>query len=1140
MLGHSGAQRSGRMQAESANFGFLHRQRSDQLYRLATLAERYFSADPPGALAKLRLFGELLAKDVAARHALLPSGAATFDDVLRALKVRAVLPREISELLYQLKSLGNAAVHDHAGTTSQALVALKMARQVAIWFHRSYAGDPELKAGPFVPPRPPEDTATALLAEIEQLRAQVRASADAEAKARLARQEAEAARLQAEEAAEARERDRAFWEQYAAETEAGKREAEAQLKLLQERAAAAPPSQLSQLALFADQQAQKVELDEATTRVLIDEQLRSAGWSVDSVRVRHAAGARPQPGQNLAIAEWPTESGPVDYALFVDGRCVGVVEAKREVRDVPGRLGQAKRYAQGIRLTADETLRDIPWTQGLDAFRVPFVFVTNGRPYVKQLATKSGIWFWDARSEDAPRALPEWFSPRDLAERLEQDTTRHAEAAERELGVTGLRPYQQEAIAAVETAVARGQRDILLAMATGTGKTRLAIALMYELLRRQRFRRILFLVDRNALGRQTLDAMSTTDTSGFLKFDQVFPVADMARKFPEATDRVHVATVQAMVRRLFEDGGGARPTPGTYDLIIVDEAHRGYTLDAELREEDLGFRTLDEYLSAYRRVLDYFDATKIALTATPALHTREIFGAPVFRYGYRQAVIDGWLIDHRPPRRITTALSQTGIVFEGGEEVTVLDPRTGQIDLFDLEDQVEFEVADFNRKVYTRAFNRAVATAVAQECPPTDRGKTLLFAARDDHADILVEELRAALAEEYGPQPHDLVEKITGSVDKPLERIKAFKNDPHPKYVVTVDLLTTGIDVPSIVNLVFVRRVNSRILYDQMIGRATRRCDEIGKEYFRIFDAVDIYANLQDVTDMRPVVVNPALSFETLVGDLERATSEEDREFVRDQIVVKLRQRIRRLDDARREALEAAIGALEDLPDRLKSEPPADMLALFRAHPSLAAALDASDPDRKRDGVFISEHEDELISVEDDFGGKANPADYIESFEAFVKANMNAAPAMIAAVQRPRDLTRKELKELAALLDEAGYSEASLRQAYGRARNADIAAHIIGFVRQAALGDPLVPYETRVRNGVQRIIESRDWTPKQRQWLNRIGRALQAQPVGDPAILSDPLFAQFGGFDAVDREFDSRLGEVLKDLNTAIWDSPAA
>ncbi len=1120
----------------TSNFDFLTVQ-DDRLARLGALAERYFFDDAPSTLIKLRQLGEFIAKDVAARHGLLPVSSVAFDEVLRTLKLRSILPREIAELFFHLKRLGNAAVHENAGSASQALAGLKIARAAAIWFHRSYGGAaPDFAPGPFVPPAVPVDATATLVAELEDLRSQVRASADSEAKARLAYQEAEAARLTAAHEAESLRKEREFWEQYAAETEAGLRQTEAALRAAQTAAQTAPAQQLDLLAQFANKQAEKVELDEATTRVLIDDQLRSAGWIVDSVRLRHSAGTRPQPGQAIAIAEWPTDSGPVDYALFVDGRCVGVVEAKRSVQDVPGRLGQAKRYSRDIRINAPEAHPDGPWIQGLEKFRAPFLFVTNGRPYVKQLATKSGIWFWDARLADGPpRALSEWFSPRDLEERLQQVTDNVAALAERELGVTGLRPYQDQAILAVEAAIAAGQQYILLAMATGTGKTRLAIALMFELLRRKRFRRILFLVDRNALGRQTLDAMSTTDTSGFLKFDQIFPVADLTRKFPESADRVQVATVQAMIRRLFEDPDAQHPTPGTYDLIIVDEAHRGYTLDAELREDDLGFRNLEDYLSAYRRVLDYFDATKIALTATPALHTREIFGPPVFRYGYRQAVIDGYLIDHRPPRRITTALSQTGISFDEGEDVHILDPRTGQIDLFNLEDQVDFEVAEFNKKVYTRPFNRAVAEAVARECPPTDRGKTLLFAARDDHADILVDELRAALVEEYGPQPHDLVEKITGSVDRPLDRIKAFKNDPRPKYVVTVDLLTTGIDVPAIVNLVFVRRVNSRILYDQMIGRATRRCDEIGKEYFRIFDAVDIYANLQDVTEMRPVVVDPALSFATLVNDLERASTDEDRNFVRDQIVVKLRQRIKHIDPRRRESMEAVLGPLAALPDRLKAASPTETIALFRQHPSLTAILDAARPAGRRDGVYISEHDDELLSVEDDYGGRASPTDYIESFEAFVRANMNAAPAIVAATQRPRELTRKELKDLAVLLDEHGFSEANLRQAYGRARNADIAAHIIGFVRQAAIGDPLVPYETRVENGVRHILASRDWTPKQRQWLSRIGRALRAQPVGDPEILRDPLFAQAGGFDVVDREFDSRLGDILKDLNAAIW-----
>lgn len=1121
-----------------SNFGFMHAQ-NPQLARLGRLAERYFADDPPTALVKLRQFSEFIAKEVAARHGALSDPNTPFDDVLRLLRAKDIVQREIADQFYHLKRVGNRAAHEDQGTISEALTALKIARALGIWFHRTYHAERNFKPGPFTAPAAPADPRAALQAELERLRLAVAQSQNAAPTARLASEMAEAERRALRDQIAKEAEERAFWQAYAEETEANLRTAEARLTTIQRQASVMPPEALDLLALAGTRAADATELDEATARVLIDERLRAAGWTVDSATLRHATGARPGYGEAVAIAEWPTKSGPVDYALFVDGRCVGVIEAKRQIHDVPGRLGQAQRYARDITLPPDELPEGGPWPQAGALFRVPFVFVTNGRPYVKQLATKSGTWFWDARSGAPPRALAEWFGPRDLKERLEQTSDEDLDAvAERTLGVTGLRPYQQEAIHAVEAAVARGQDHILLAMATGTGKTRLAIALMYELLRRKRFRRILFLVDRNALGRQTLDAMSNTDTHGFLKFDQLFSVADMARKSPDDSDRIQVATVQAMIRRLFDDPSQQRPTPGTFDLIIVDEAHRGYTLDAELREEDMAFRSLGDYLSAYRRVLDYFDATKIALTATPALHTREIFGPPVFSYGYRQAVIDGYLIDHRPPRRITTALSQTGISFDPGEQVNVIDPRTGQIDLFDLEDQIDFEVTDFNKKVYTEPFNREVAEAVARECPPDAPGKTLIFATRDDHADILVRALEIALAEEYGQQPHDLVRKITGRVDRPLDAIKAFKNDPRPKYVVTVDLLTTGIDVPAITNLVFVRRVNSRILYDQMIGRATRRCDEIGKEYFRIFDAVDLYANLQQFSDMRPVVVDPAQSFADLLRDLHAAPTDADRRFVRDQIVVKLRGALKRLDEERRAGLEAVLGPLAGLPDRLKDADPAETIALFADHPSLAAVLDARRP--RGDGIYVSEHPDELIAVEDRFDGAASPADYISGFEAFVKAQMNAVPALIAATQRPRDLTRAELKEIALLLDRHGYSEANLRQAYGRARNADIAAHIIGFIRQAALGDPLVPYQSRVENGVARLIASRNWTAPQRRWLERIGRALKEQPVSDPALLGEPLFAQSGGFAVIDAAFDHGLADVLKDLNAAIWDGPRA
>ena len=157
-----------------------------------------------------------------------------------------------------------------------------------------------------------------------------------------------------------------------------------------------------------------------------------------------------------------------------------------------------------------------------------------------------------------------------------------------------------------------------------------------------------------------------------------------------------------------------------------------------------------------------------------------------------------------------------------------------------------------------------VERGLQPEYLPTLPGKTLVFAVSDAHADIVVEQLKNAFKEAYGDIEDAAIRKITGSVDRPGGLILSLRNDALPKIAVTVDLLTTGIDVPSIENLVFLRRVNSRILYEQMLGRATRQCPEIGKETFRIFDAVDLYPHLQDLTEMKPVVVDPDITLEQL------------------------------------------------------------------------------------------------------------------------------------------------------------------------------------------------------------------------------------------------------------------------------------
>jgi type I restriction enzyme R subunit len=1134
----------------SANFGHL-KEISPELHRLGTLAERFFAEDANTSLIKSRQFGEYMVREIAALSGVYdPAGREATHDLLRRLATQQVLPREVADIFHAVRKSGNEATHSLAGSAAEALAALKFCRALGVWYRRTYGRDPNFRPGPFVPPRASADIDQATQAELAALRAQVREAEERLAAAHASADELAKARAAAEELARQAAADSAVWEQTAVEMEANQTALSRKLAELQ-KAAEAQSQQLQMEFKHAGlQAASRLELDEPQTRRLIDVQLVDACWEADSGKLSYKSGARPEQGRNLAIAEWPSDGGRADYALFIGLTCVGVIEAKRESVDVPSTLQQAERYARTITLPPEYSHSDGPWKHALDnPFHVPFVFATNGRPYVRQWLTKSGIWYRDVRREtNHAVAMTSWFSPKDLLEKLATDVDTAAQGlAEESFGKGKMRPYQEDAIAAIENAVVAGQRDILVSMATGTGKTRTSIALMYRLLKHKRFRRILFLVDRKALGKQTSDALETTEIEGLLNFAQIYKVAGLDKKLPEDEDQVQVATVQSLIARILNETDPAkRPTPGTFDCIIVDEAHRGYTLDAELRENDIGFRNLDDYQSAYRQILDYFDAVKVALTATPALHTREIFGHPVFHYGYRQAVVEGYLNDHLPPKRITTALSEAGIHFDGGEEVEIIDRKTGQIDLFGLPDDVplDYDLSDFNKRVYSEAFNRIVCRAIATEIPPSKPGKTLIFAARDAHADDIVRLLIDELQEEYGRDavPHGMVMKITGNVDKADDMILKFKNDPYPKYVVTVDLLTTGVDVPSICNLVFVRRVKSRILYDQMIGRATRLCPEIGKEHFRIFDAVDLYSELQEMTDMRPVVVKPDVSLGQLVTDLQNAATEEDKSWVAGQVIVRLRAMVKRMDAETRESFERHAGESPDIAlQRLATRSGAELQDWLSAHPRAVELLERR-PLRidKNDGVVISTHEDELLRIEEIFGKNTTPEDYITGFERFVRENMNQVPALIAVTQRPRDLTRKELSELAGLLDEKNYSEAMLRAAYGRARNADIAAHIIGFVRQAALGDPLIPYATRVDNAILKIEASRPWTQKQKEWLRRIGRALKDKPVADPTLLDQGVFADKGGFKRISQEFDGELDEVLHGFNEAIWAPPAA
>jgi type I restriction enzyme R subunit len=409
----------------------------------------------------------------------------------------------------------------------------------------------------------------------------------------------------------------------------------------------------------------------------------------------------------------------------------------------------------------------------------------------------------------------------------------------------------------------------------------------------------------------------------------------------------------------------------------------------------------------------------------------------------------------------------------------------------------------------------------------------------DAHADIIVEQLKIAFKEAYGEIEDAAIRKITGSVDRPGSLILSYRNDALPKIAVTVDLLTTGIDVPSIENLVFLRRVNSRILYEQMLGRATRQCPEIGKETFRIFDAVDLYPHLQNLTEMKPVVVDPNITLEQLFEEFIRVKEEKHRQAIREQILVRMRRRIKRLNDEARARYEAEAGETPEATLKRFTEEPASTVATWvKERPSLGKILEWN-PESGPVFVPISHHPDEIVAVTRGYGKAQKPEDFLDGFTAFIKGNINKIAALNVVLQRPRELTRAELKSLRLALDGQGYSEANLRRAWSETKNEDIAASIIGFVRQAALGDALTPMDVRINAAMQRILSRQSWTEVQRKWLKRIGEQLLREVVVDRASIDEEPFRADGGFQRLNKIFGGQLESILSDINEELWKKAA-
>jgi len=1072
---------------QKSNFVFLNNNWSI-LANLGETAERNVENDPNTSLIKLRMLGETLTKYVYAYEEIKENYNMKQTDRLTLLRSDDLLTSELYEILNTIRRKGNKAVHEAGyGTPEEAKSLLHMAYQLCVWFMQVY-GEWDFSAPKYIEPEPGRESDEDLV--------------------KLAQSYEEKARNLQEE-----------------------------LTKLQKQQVYKSDQEKDQRKENAKHYGLLVDFTEAETRMIIDDKLQHAGWEVDTERLRYSKGTRPEKSRNMAIAEWPLKKGYADYALFVGREFIGIIEAKRGSKDIPSDLQQAKIYAKQVVKKADEIIHE-PWGD----YQVPFLFATNGRPYLQQLEEKSGIWFLDARrSTNHPRPLKAWYSPEGLKELLKQDILQSNKELENEtMSYLGLRNYQQDAIKAVEGALKKDQRGILLAMATGTGKTRMAIGLIYRLIKTKRFKRILFLVDRSALGKQAEAAFKDSKLENLQSFTQIFNLQSLEDKDTHSETKVHIATVQGMVKRLFySELDEDIPTLDKYDCIVVDEAHRGYTLDKEMTEVELTFRDHKDYVSKYRQVLEYFDAVRIGLTATPALHTVEIFGDPVYNYSYREAVIDGYLIDHEPPYQFDTELKNKGIGWQEGEAVSVYDSTTGSVETEVLEDEVNIEVTQFNKLVITENFNKVILKELANYIHPDMEGKTLIFAASDDHADMVVRLFKEELEEKYGAIDDNHVMKITGSIKDPLGAIKHYKNERVPKIAVTVDLLTTGIDVPSISNLVFLRRVRSRILYEQMLGRATRRHDEIGKDHFDIFDAVGLYESLKPYTSMKPVVKNSKVTLDQLFKEYKQLDSQELQQQQKDEMIAKIQRKKQKWDNKEHEDFKTLSGGrtINEFINVIKQSNHKQTVREITNTPSVIQYID--EKRRKPSKQYISEHEDKLVSVTRGYGEADKPEDYLEGFNQFIEENMNQIPALKLVVTRPRDLTREDLRQLRIALDQKGYNETNLQAAWRDAKNEDIAADIISFIRQQAIGDPLMSHEERIKNAMKKVYQMKVWPKAQKDWLQRIEKQLLKDSILDPnpekAFNVEP-FKSRGGYKQLNKIFDGELDSIVEKINTALYD----
>ncbi|MCF6313192.1 MAG: DEAD/DEAH box helicase family protein [Verrucomicrobiales bacterium] len=863
---------------------------------------------------------------------------------------------------------------------------------------------------------------------------------------------------------------------------------------------------------------------ETIARETIDRQLAAAGWVVQDVSELNLAA-----GQGVAVREMQSQGGPADYILFVDGKALGVVEAKKEGTTLSGIAEQSERYSHAKK-----------WIPQRWADPLPFTYETTG------IETN----FRDQRDPDSrSRLVFAFHTPGHLLGLVQQSDTLRTRLREfPELNTTGLRDCQIHAITGLEKSFADNRPRALLQMATGSGKTYTAVTQAYRLIKYAGAKRILFLVDRGNLGRQTVNEFQqfTTPDDG-RKFTDLYNVQMLGPAGIDDVCSVTVSTIQRLYAQLAnndqfdeeadEHSGyegaastvGKEPLPVTYnpripiesfDFVIVDECHRSiYNL--------------------WRQVLDYFDAFLIGLTATPSKATLGFFNQNlVTEYPHVQAVADGVNVGY-DIYRIKTKISEGGTKLDAGFDYQKRDrltrekrwavqdeEETFQKTQLDrsvvVPDQIRTVIRAFKEKLFTDLFPDRPARAAQMGLSVPWVPKTLIFAKDDNHAEDIVAHVR----EEFG-KGNDFCKKITYKASgKSEDIIKAFRTAPEFRIAVTVDMIATGTDIKPLECLLFLRDVRSQLYFEQMKGRGTRTIDPTDlatvtpdagtKTRFVLVDAVGVTES--DKTDSRPLERKPTVAFDQLLKNVAIGHRDED-------TLTSLANRLARLDqslsDSDKAELQSAGGlSLKKLASDLLQATDPDNIAARAEDESITeeqAALDlanqaavpiATQPafrdlleTKRRDREITIDHlaSDEVLETGYD---EEKARGLISNWKQFLEDNQDEITALQILYNKPhakRHLVYEELKGLAEAVARPPYhiAPAEVWKAYEHLEKRPLTAdpvktltNLITLVRHTVDPEatPLAPFPEFVENRYQQWLAQHGdrFTDAQRHWLEVI------------------------------------------------------